>query len=103
MEGLLSTGPTPSSLNLQLVNFSQVCLPGCLESWASVSSEKVVFPKCGASFLSRQVSASYYQEELQQYKEEFDHLVLIVNIGGYVSNPPCLPLSHFLKISVSNY
>ena len=41
--------------------------------------------------MSRQVSASYYQEELQQYKEEFDHLVPIVNIGGYVSNTPLPP------------
>ena len=56
-----------------------------------MSSEKVVFLQCVGCLLSRQVSASYYQEELQQYKEEFDHLVLIVNIGGYVSNTPLPP------------
>ena len=68
-----------------------------------MSSEKVVFLQRIGCLLSRQVSASYYQEELQQYKGEFDHLVLLVNIGGYVSNTPTpwLPLSH--HTAVSNY
>ena len=53
-----------------------------------MSSEKVVFLQCVGCLLPRQVTASYYQEEVQQYKGQFDHLVLLVNIGGYVSNNP---------------
>ena len=32
----------------------------------------------------RQVSASYFMEDKQKYKEEFDHLALVVTISDQV-------------------
>ena len=35
-------------------------------------------------FTVRQVSASYFMEDKQKYKEEFDHLALVVTISNQV-------------------
>ena len=37
-------------------------------------------------FTVRQVSASYFMEDKQKYKEEFDHLALIVTISDQVKH-----------------
>ena len=49
-------------------------------------------------FMVRMVSASYYIEEKQKYKEEFDHLALIVTISEQVEIEHISKSHHYLPL-----